>query len=208
MKVLIACEFSGIVRDAFIAKGHDAVSCDLLPTERPGPHIRDDVAKWLDNKWDFMIAFPPCTYFSNAGMCNLTRKNSDEKYRSNRKKLTLAAFEFVMTLANAKIDKVAIENPVGYLNTHWRKPDQIIHPYEFGHSVNKKTCFWLKNLPKLVPTDIVEKDEIVVWEGTGKKISKWYKNTLRQGRGCLKEVSKIRSRTFQGIANAMAEQWG
>ena len=101
-----------------------------------------------------------------------------------------------------------IENPVGYLNTHYRKPDQIIHPWQFGHSVNKKTCLWLKNLPLLKPTNIVEKDEIVVWDGTGKKISKWYKETLREAKGDLKEVSRLRSKTFSGIAEAMAEQWG
>jgi len=208
MKVLVACEFSGIVRDAFLKRGHDVWSCDILPTERKGQHIQDDVLKHLEDGWDLMISFPPCTYLTNAGMCNLTRKNSDEKYRDNRRRLMLEAFGFVITLANAPIDKIAIENPVGYINTHWRKPDQIIHPYQFGHSVNKKTCFWLKDLPKLTPTKMVEKDKTVIWNGTGKKISKWYKDTLWQGNGDLSEVSKIRSRTFQGIANAMAKQWG
>jgi len=207
MKVLVACEFSGIVRDAFLKRGHDVWSCDILPTERKGQHIQDDVLKHLEDGWDLMISFPPCTYLTNAGMCNLTRKNSDEKYRDNRRRLMLEAFDFVITLANAPIDKIAIENPVGYINTHWRKPDQIIHPYQFGHSVNKKTCFWLKDLPKLTPTKMVEKDKTVIWNGTGKKISKWYKDTLWQGNGDLSEVSKIRSRTFQGIANAMAKQW-
>jgi len=207
MKVLVACEFSGVVRDAFLKRGHDVWSCDILPTERKGQHIQDDVLKHLEDGWDLMISFPPCTYLTNAGMCNLTRKNSDEKYRDNRRRLMLEAFDFVITLANAPIDKIAIENPVGYINTHWRKPDQIIHPYQFGHSVNKKTCFWLKDLPKLTPTKMVEKDKTVIWNGTGKKISKWYKDTLWQGNGDLSEVSKIRSRTFQGIANAMAKQW-
>ena len=208
MRVLVACEFSGIVRDAFIDRGHEAISCDIVSSENGEPHYQGDVLDLVYDEWDMMIAFPPCTYFSNAGMCNLTRKNSDDTYRANRRRLMLKAFDFVMNLANASIDKIAIENPVGYLNSHWRKPDQIIHPYEFGHSVNKKTCFWLKNLPKLTPTDIVEKDEITIWNGTGKKISRWYKDTLRQGGGDLKEVSKIRSRTFIGVAKAMAEQWG
>lgn len=208
MKVLIACEFSGIVREAFAKRGHDAWSCDLLPTEIPGQHIQGDVLEILNQGWDLMIAHPPCTYFSNAGMCNLTRKNSDDAYRNNRKRLTLHAFDFVMQLANALILKIAIENPVGYLNTHWRKPDQIIQPFQYGHSVNKKTCLWLKNLPLLNSTNIVEKDTITIWNGTGAKISKWYKDTLKMGKGNLKEVSKIRSKTFQGIANAMAEQWG
>ena len=210
MKILIACEESQAVCKAFRAKGHEAYSCDILPCSGGHPewHIQGDVLEQLDKGWGMMIAHPPCTYFSNAGMCNLTRKNSDDAYRAKRKKLTLKAFDFVMKLANANIPLIAIENPVGYLNTHWKKPDQIIHPWQFGHSVNKKTCFWLKGLPLLKPTKIVEKDEIVVWEGTGAKISKWYKDTLKIAKGNLKEVSRLRSKTFQGIADAMAEQWG
>ena len=207
-RVLVACEFSGIVREAFAKKGHDAWSCDLLPTEKPGNHILGDVLKHLNEDWDLMIAHPPCTYFSNAGMCNLTRKNSDDEYRRKRLALTHKSFKFVKRLFNAPIKNICIENPVGWLNTHWRKPDQIIHPYEFGHRVNKKTCFWLKCLPKLIPTEIVERDEITIWNGTGKRISKWYKDTLKAGKGNLREVTKIRSKTFQGVADAMAEQWG
>ena len=209
LRILIACEESQRVCIAMRELGHDAFSCDILPCSGGHPewHIQDDVLKHLDDGWDLMIAHPPCTYFSNAGMCNLTRKNSDDEYRRKRKELTLKSFDFVMALYNANIPKIAIENPVGYLNTHWRKPDQIIHPYQFGHSVNKKTCFWLKNLPLLKPTNIVDKDITVIWDGTGKKISKWYKDTLKFANGNLKEVSRIRSQTFEGVARAMAEQW-
>ena len=210
MKVLIACEESQEVCKAFRKLGHEAYSCDILECSGGHPewHIQGDVLEQLDKDWDLMIAHPPCTYFSNAGMCNLTRKNSDDAYREKRKKLTLEAFDFVMKLKNANIPFIAIENPVGYLNSHWRKPDQIIYPWQYGHSVNKKTCFWLKNLPLLKPTKIVKKDETVVWNGTGKKISKWYKDTLKMAKGNLKEVSRIRSKTFKGVAQAMAEQWG
>ena len=209
VKILIACEESQEVCKAFRELGHEAYSCDILPCSGGHPewHIQDDVLKHLDDDWDLMIAHPPCTYFSNAGMCNLTRKNSDDAYREKRKQLTLKAFDFTMALVNAPIPRIAIENPVGYLNTHWRKPDQIIHPYQFGQGVNKKTCLWLKNLPLLVPTNIVEKDTITTWDGTGKKISQWYKDTLKSGKGKLKEVSRIRSKTFLGIAQAMSKQW-
>ena len=210
MKILIACEESQTVCKAFRAKGHEAYSCDILPCSGGHPewHIKGDVLEQLDKGWDMLIAHPPCTYFSNAGMCNMTRKNSDDTYRANRNRLRDKSFDFFLKIANSNIAKIAIENPVGYLNTHYRKPDQIIHPWQFGHSVNKKTCLWLKNLPLLKPTNIVEKDEIVVWDGTGKKISKWYKETLREAKGDLKEVSRLRSKTFSGIAEAMAEQWG
>jgi site-specific DNA-cytosine methylase len=184
MRILIACEESQTVCKAFRAKGHEAYSCDILPCSGGHPewHIQGDVLPQLEKDWDMIIAHPPCTYFSNAGMCNLTRKNSDDAYRENRKRLTLEAFEFTMKIANAPIPKIAIENPVGYLNTHWRKPDQIIQPFQYGHSVNKKTCLWLKNLPLLKPTKIVEKDKITIWEGTGAKISQWYKDTLKEAR--------------------------
>ena len=210
MNVLVACEESQTVCKAFREKGHEAFSCDILPCSggKSEWHIQDDVLKHLIDGWDLMIAHPPCTYLSNAGMCNLTRKNSDDAYREKRMKLTLESFNFVKEIYNTPVERIAIENPVGYLNTHWRKPDQIIHPYEFGHSVNKKTCLWLKNLPKLIPTNIVERDKITIWDGTGKKISKWYKETLKEAKGDLKRLSQIRSKTFEGIANAMAEQWG
>lgn len=210
MKILIACEESQTVCKAFREKGHEAYSCDTEPCSGGHPewHIQGDVIKELENEWDMIIAHPPCTYLSNAGACNMTRKNSTDEYRENRRKKQLEAYEFVLKIYNSKCNKIVIENPVGYLNSHWKKPDQIIHPYEYGHSVNKKTCLWLKGLNKLIPTNIVEKDDIVLWEGTGKKISRWYKETLKEAGGNLKKVSQIRSKTFEGIAKAMAEQWG
>jgi len=209
MKILVACEESQAVCIELRRLWHEAYSCDILPCSwwHPEWHIQWDVLEQLYKWWDMMIAFPPCTYLTNAWMCNLTRKNSDDKYRNNRKKLMTEAFEFVKSLMNAPIEKIAIENPVWYLNTHLRKPEQIIHPYQFGHSVNKKTCLRLKNLPLLVWTKLVEKDTITVWEWTGKKISNWYKNTLKECKWNLKEVSLLRSKTFHWIAKAMAEQW-
>ncbi len=153
-----------------------------------------------------MIAFPPCTYLTNAGMCNLTRKGATDAYRNDRIKNRDSAMEFALMIYNCKCPKVAIENGVGYLSRGWRKPDQIIKPFEFGHSVNKKTCLWLKGLPKLIPTNIVSPD--TGRANLGKQVSAWYAGTLKQGKGNLREVSRIRSKTFEGIAKAMAEQWG
>jgi len=152
-----------------------------------------------------IIAFPPCTYLTNAGMCNLTRKGATDEYRANRLRLRDEAMEFAKMIYNNDCPLIAIENPVGYLNTGWRKPDQIIKPYEHGHSVNKKTCLWLKGLPKIEPTNIVETDNERA--NLGKVVSSWYAETLKQGKGNLKEVSRIRSKTFDGVANAMAVQW-
>ena len=210
MKILIACEESQRVCIAFRAKGHEAYSCDILPCSGGHPewHIQGDVLPLLEQKWDMIIAHPPCTFLSNAGACNMTRKNSTEEYRENRRKQQKESFDFVLKIYNSNCNKIVIENPVGYLSSHWRKPDQIIRPYEYGHSVNKRTCLWIKGLPLLKPTKIVKKDKITIWEGTGKKISQWYKDTLKEAKGNLEEVSKIRSKTFQGIAEAMAEQWG
>lgn len=197
MKVLVACEFSGIVRDAFIKRGHDAWSCDLLPTEKPGPHIKGDVIKILDEGWDLMIAHPPCTYLSVVG----NRWNSPE-----REKKRDDAFGFFMALMNAPIHMICIENPVGYINTHYKKPDQIIHPYYFGDPVQKRTCLWLKNLPLLKYNKSLNKPEpLYICQGEkckGKKIN-WV-----EGIKGVKDRSKERSRTFTGIAQAMAEQWG
>src|SRR5678810_1187609 len=145
MKVLIACEFSGIVRDAFKEKGHDAWSCDLLDTEIPGQHIKDDVLKVLNHGWDLMIAHPPCTHLSVTG----ARWFKDKKEEQEQ------ALEFVRQLLNAPIEKIALENPISIISTRVRKPDQIIQPWQFGHGETKATCLWLKGLPLLVPTDIV-----------------------------------------------------
>jgi len=209
-KVLIACEESQAVTKEMRALGIEAYSCDIEPCSGGHPewHIQGDVIPLLEQEWDMIIAFPPCTYLTNAGMCNLTRKNSTEQYREDRLKKRNDALEFVLKIFNSRCPKIAIENGVGYLSTGWRKPDQIIRPYEYGHSVNKKTCLWLKGLPKLKSTMVVPPDVITKWEGTGKKISKWYKETLVEAKGNLKIVSKIRSTTFSGIAKAMAEQWG
>lgn len=187
MKVLVACEFSGIVRDAFIAKGHDAWSCDLLQTERPGPHIKGDVLKVLDDGWDLMIAHPPCKYICNGGN-NWLNRRPDLKWRENRE---LGA-EFFMQFVNAPILKIAIENPIGCMSSKYRKPDQIIHPWMFGHEYRKDTCLWLKNLPKLIPTKITN---------GRKKLDFWSTERHKDG----KDRKAI---TFQGIAAAMADQWG
>ena len=182
MRVLVACEFSGIVRDAFINKGHDAVSCDLLPTEKPGPHIQGDVFDVIrGGQWDMMIAHPPCTHLAVSGARWFKDKQTEQA----------EAIEFFMKLINADIPMIAVENPVGIMSTRYRKPDQIIQPWQFGHGETKATCLWLKNLPKLTPTNIVD--------GRVNRIH-------REPPG--PERWKNRSRTFQGIAEAMAEQWG
>lgn len=207
-KVLIACEESQAVTKEMRALGIEAYSCDIEPCSGGHPewHIQGDVIPLLEQEWDMIIAFPPCTYLTNAGMCNLTRKNSTEQYREDRLKKRNDALGFVLKIFNSRCPKIAIENGVGYLSTGWRKPNQIIRPYEYGHSVNKKTCLWLKGLPKLKPTNIVEPDKKRT--KLGKMVSSWYAETLKQGKGNLNEVSKIRSTTFSGIAKAMAEQWG
>jgi len=192
MKVLIACEFSGVVRNAFLSKGHDAWSCDLLPTEQPPEdrHIVSDVRGIIDNSWDLMVAFPPCTYICRSGI-HWNRRIP------GRQQLSEKALEFVHFLLNCPIEKVALENPIGLINSRIRKPDQIIQPYHFGEDASKKTCLWLKNLPKLKATVLVLKRLYSNQTTSGQNITERYK-----GR------AKDRSRTYQGIANAMAEQWG
>jgi site-specific DNA-cytosine methylase len=190
MRVLVACEFSGIVRDAFIKKGHDAVSCDLLDSERGGFHIQGDAIhaayekgiQGSDNDWgwDLMIAHPPCTYLAVSGA----------RWFKDRQREQEEALEFIQALMDAPIDKICIENPIGVISTKIRKPDQIIQPWQFGHGETKATCLWLKNLPLLVPTDVVEGRE-----------SRIHKMPPSKNRG------KLRSITYQGVANAMASQW-
>jgi hypothetical protein len=198
MKVLIACEFSGRVRDAFIAKGHNAWSCDILPSESKGPHIQGDVLKELCASWDLLIAHPPCTYLSYAATRVWNTPGRDIKRQK--------ALDFFLKLYNAPIPKIAVENPVGWQNSVWRKPDQIIHPYYFGDNVQKRTCLWLKNLPKLVPTNLLPKPEpLYICQGPkskGKKIN-WCEGIKGEG-----PRAYARSRTFKGIAEAMAQQWG
>jgi site-specific DNA-cytosine methylase len=196
MKVLIACEFSGTVREAFKAKGHDAWSCDLLPTEVAGNHYQGDVKDIIGNGWDLMIAHPPCTYLSSSGL-------HWNKRRPERAEQTEKAIDFVMFLANAPIKMIAIENPIGCLSTRWRKPDQIIQPYQFGHDASKATCLWLIGLEKLRPTKNVDPRLV-----NGRP--RWG-NQTDSGQNKLPPSDdrwKIRSETFQGIAEAMSEQWG
>jgi hypothetical protein len=195
MKILIACEFSGTVRDAFISRGHEAVSCDILQTESPGPHILGDVVNVLNDGWDMMIAHPPCTFLSVSGIhWNNRGRGWDE---------TNKALEFVRTLMSAPINMICIENPVSIISSRIIKPDQIIQPYQFGHDASKKTCLWLKGLPKLTPTGYIQ-PRIV----NGKK--RW-SNQTDSGQNTLppsKDRWKIRSKTYSGIAETMAEQWG
>ena len=185
MRVLVACEFSGIVRDAFRARGHEAVSCDLLPSERPGPHVVGDVLPHLGwsypAMWDALIAFPPCTHLAVSGARWFAHKIREQD----------VALMFIRALMYSPIEKIAIENPIGVISTKIRKPDQIIQPWQFGHGETKATCLWLKGLPKLVPTDIVEGRTPRVHHASPGP-DRW----------------KERSRTLPGIAKAMAEQWG
>jgi hypothetical protein len=198
MRVLVACEFSGIVRDAFAAKGHDAWSCDLLPTERPGNHIQGDVLEILNDDWDLMIACPPCTYLSYVGTRHWNKPG--------RAALREDAMQFFLVLANAAIEKIAVENPLGYASKVFRKPDQTIHPYYFGDPVQKRTCLWLKNLPPLIFTQMLSKPEPLYYcqgeKSKGKAIH-WV-----EGIRGVKNRSHERSRFFPSIANAMADQWG
>lgn len=191
VRVLVACEFSGIVRDAFAARGHDAWSCDLLPTERPGQHIQGDVLAVLGDGWDLMIGHPPCTYLTTRGRY----RASDAQKRD--------AEAFFMAMVNAPAPLIAVENPKGAMASLYRKPDQTIQPWQFGHHERKATCFWLKGLPPLIPTCIVEPEAPVhIDTTTGKRR---YSLDYLPGNA---ERWKIRSRTFPGIAAAMAAQWG
>ena len=193
MRVLIACEYSGAVRDAFIKLGHDAVSCDLLPTDVPGPHHQGSVLDILNDGWDMMIAFPPCTHLAVSGARWFAAKRADGRQQQG--------IDFFMELANANIPKIAIENPVGIMSTEWRKPDQIIQPWQYGHEATKTTCLWLKGLPELTPTNVVGKGARHVTK-SGRSLPEWYNLPPSEDRW------KIRSKTFQGIADAMAQQWG
>lgn len=196
MRVLVACEYSGTVRDAFIARGHDAMSCDLLPTDVPGPHYQGDVFDIIDDGWDLMVAHPPCTYLCSSGL-------HWNKRVPGRQELTEEALEFVRRLMDAPIKRIAIENPIGCIGTRIRKADQTIQPWQFGHDASKATCLWLNGLMPLRPTDIVE-PRIV----GGKK--RWG-NQTDSGQNRLppsEDRWKIRSETYSGIARAMAEQWG
>jgi hypothetical protein len=182
MKVLVACEYSGIVRDAFLALGHDAMSCDLLPTDKDGPHYQGDVLDILHNAWDLMIAHPPCTHLAVSGARHFAAKQASGVQQES--------LRFVRLLLDAPINRIALENPISIISSKIRKPDQIIQPWQFGHGETKATCLWLKNLPKLIPTNIVDGREQRVHKMPPSK-NRW----------------KLRSTTYQGIAKAMAEQW-
>ena len=224
MKVLVACEFSGIVRDAFLARGHDAISCDLLPSERPGPHIQGDVVEILEDGWDMLIAFPPCTYLSSSGL-------HWNKRIPGREEQTHEAMLFVFNLLGEgfishDIPRIALENPVGRISSAYRRPDQIIQPWQFGHPESKSTCLWLKGLPSLVPTNAVDPPE---WRCCGvrfpfalgkrgcpncngaRSAKPCWANQTPNGQNRLgpsDHRAADRARTYQGIAEAMAEQWG
>jgi len=182
MRILIACEYSGRVRDAFLAKGHDAISCDLLPTDSPGPHWQGDVFDIIDSGFDMMIAHPPCTHLAVSGARHFAEKRADGRQQG--------AIDFFMALVNCSIPLKAIENPICVMSSIWRKPDQIIQPWMFGHGETKATCLWLQGLPLLVPTNIVTGREARI-------------HHMPPGPNRAKE----RSMTYQGIADAMADQW-
>lgn len=181
MRVLVACEYSGRVRDAFLRRGHDAVSCDLLDTDVPGPHYKGNVLDIINDGWDLMVAHPPCTHLAVSGARWFKEKQEEQK----------EALAFVRLLLDAPIKRIALENPVSIISSRIRKPDQIIQPWQFGHGETKATCLWLKNLPKLTPTNIVEGREPKV-------------HMMPPG----PDRWKKRSETYLGIADAMGEQWG
>lgn len=195
MKILIACEYSGTVRDAFAALGHDAMSCDMLPTDKPGNHYQGDVRDVLDDGWDLMVCHPPCTYLSVSGIHWNNRGRGWEE--------TEKALDFVRLLMGANIPRIALENPVSIISSKIRKPDQIVHPHQFGHDASKATCLWLKNLPKLHATESIPPPRII----NGKP--RWA-NQTDSGQNKLAPSDdrwKIRSTTYQGLAEAMALQW-
>jgi site-specific DNA-cytosine methylase len=190
VRVLVACEFSGIVREAFRIIGHEAYSCDLLATEIPGHHYQEDVFRVIDKGWDLMIAHPPCTHLAVSGA----------RYFSQKLEKQLEALEFVRMLLDAPIPRICLENPVSIISTRIRKPDQIIQPWMFGHPESKATCLWLKNLPKLKPTNVIEKPSCGHWD-----------NQTPSGQNKLgpsPDRAKNRSKTYRGIADAMAKQYG
>ncbi len=193
MRVLVACEFSGVVREAFRKRGHDAYSCDLIPSDDNSKyHIQGDVLEILEDGWDLMIAHPPCTYLCSSGL-------HWNKRVPGRDLLTNESVDFCKKIMSANIPKIVMENPIGRLSTAYKKPDQIIQPWQFGHPESKATCFWLKGLPKLKPTEDVKE----VWKSLPKNQAQRL-HYLSPG----PERAKLRSKTFSGIARAMAQQWG
>ena len=211
MKVLVACEESQAITKAFRALGHDAYSCDILDCSGGHPewHIKGDAIKEAySGKYDMMIAHPPCTYLAVSGARWMY--NKDGSVDQDRLRNQTSALTFVQTLMDAPIDKIAIENPISVISSHIRKPDQIVQPYHFGDKAQKSTCLWLKNLPKLKPTDIVDKGEFIEFtskKGVKKRQTKWYFDALKNAK-TKDERSSLRSKTFKGMADAIANQWG
>lgn len=205
MKVLVACEESQRVCIEFRKRGHEAYSCDIEPCSGGHPewHLQQDVVPLLKEKWDMIIAFPPCTYLTVTGNKWFNVERYGDK-AIKRHILREEAINFFMAFANADCEKIAIENPIGCMSTRYRKPNQIIHPYMFGDAERKSTCLWLKGLPELIPTNIVKPNVIYYKNGKG-SYSPWHMNTMSLS---PKERAKARSKTFPGIAKAMAEQWG
>ena len=204
MRILLACEESQAVTKELRAKGHEAFSCDILPCSGGHPewHLQQDVTELLKQKWDMIIAFPPCTYLTVTGnrWFNIERYGDKAiKRHADRKE----AIDFFMMFANADCEKIAIENPVGVMSSEWRKPNQIINPYQFGDAFEKKTCLWLKGLPELKPTNIVEPPKRTEVK-SGKTMPAWYADAWKLPK---EERAKLRSKTFPGIAKAIAEQW-
>jgi hypothetical protein len=198
MKVLVACEESQNVTAALRARGHEAYSCDILPCSGTHPewHIQEDVSKHINDGWDMLIAFPPCTHLAASGAKHFAAKQADGRQA--------AGIDFFMQFVHSPVPLKAIENPVGIMSTLYRKPDQIIQPWMFGHPTTKSTCLWLFNLPKLVPTNIVQKGETITFP-SGRVMSKWYYDLTCFSRS---QRAKEKSKTFSGIASAMAAQWG
>ena len=193
MRILVACEFSGIVRDAFIVQGHDAWSCDLLPCERGGNHLLGDALVFAGTiLWDMLLAFPPCTHLAVSGAHKFAEKRADGRQQD--------AIDFFLRLAAQPIPRIAIENPVGIMSTLWRKPDQIIQPWQFGEDASKKTCLWLKGLPLLSPT------KVLPGGAPARRANQTASGQNRLGPSPARAM--LRSRTYQGIADAMADQWG
>lgn len=218
MRVLIACEESQSVCKAFRSLGHEAYSCDTQGCSGGHPewHIQGDaIEAAYGQDWDMMIAHPPCTYLAVSGARWMYHPDDKElpfedrrphPKHPHRRQQQAEAMEFVMKLSSAPIPRIAIENPISVISSRWRKPDQIIQPWQFGHEATKSTCLWLKGLPLLSPTDIVSKGERVVFK-SGKSHPAWYAEAFNKAR-TREDRSKMRSKTFEGIANAMAEQWG
>ena len=203
LNILVACEESQAVTKHLRALGHEAFSCDILPCSGGHPewHYQQDVFKVIEKGWDMMIAFPPCTHLASSGARHFKQKIADGRQQQG--------IDFFMKLANADIDRIAVENPIGVMSTKYRKPDQIIQPYQFGDKAQKSTCLWLKNLPKLESTDVVDKGEFFEFiskKGVKKRMPMWYYKALQDAK-TPQQRSTLRSKTFDGIARAMATQW-